>query len=101
MVARIYCPGKTATQSGLARADVWLLEFTPASAPVTEPLMGWIGSSDTRAQVKLKFASCDEAVAYAKKHGLAYRVENVRHVTRRTQLYSDNFRPGRQGQWTH
>ncbi len=101
MVARIYCPGKTATQSGLARSDVWLLEFTPASAPVTEPLMGWIGSSDTKAQVKLKFASCDEAVAYAKRHGLAYRIESARHVTRRTQLYSDNFRSGRQGQWTH
>ncbi len=101
MVARISCPGKTATQSGLAKADTWLLEFTPASAPEIEPLMGWISSSDTRAQIKLRFATCEEAVAYARSQGLAYRIETSRNTARHTQAYADNFRSGRHGQWTH
>ena len=101
MVARISCPGKTATQSGMAKAETWLLEFTATSAPEIEPLMGWISSSDTRAQVKLRFATCEEAVAYAKGQGLAFRIETANNKARHTQTYSDNFRTDRHGQWTH
>ena len=101
MSARIYIPAKTATQSGRAKANRWLLEFEPAQARQIDPLMGWTGSSDMNQQVRLWFASSEEAVAYAQKHGLDYRVEEPQKATRKTVVYSDNFKSTRNGQWTH
>ena len=101
MTARISKPPKNATQSDPARDRLWLLEFMPDSPREVEPLMGWTSSSDTRAQVKLWFATQEEAVAYAKRNGLGYRLEEPHEVARRTQLYSDNFKSSRLGQWTH
>ena len=37
--------------------------------------MGWIGSADTQAQVRLSFPTREEAVAYAEKNGIAYDLE--------------------------
>ena len=101
MVARIYCPAKTAMQSGQARAQEWLLEHEPAAQRVIDPLMGWSGSTDTRAQVRLAFETLAEAVAYAEKHGLAYRVEQPKARKAIRKSYSDNFKFGRIGSWTH
>ena len=101
MVARIYKPAKTAMQSGTARTAEWVLEHEPTAPREVEPLMGWTASTDTRAQVRLFFATKDEAVAYAEKHGLAYSVSEpqVRKPVRKS--YSDNFKFGRIGSWTH
>ena len=101
MTARIYRPAKTATQSGAAKTHRWLLEFEREQAPQTEPLMGWIGSGDTKTQVKLWFDTAEQAIAYAQKHGLAYRVEQPHAPQRKTISYSDNFKSTRIGQWTH
>ena len=64
MTARIYRPARNAMQSGQAK-DQWLLEYEPEAARQIEPLMGWTSSTDMRSQVKLKFDSKDEAIAYA------------------------------------
>lgn len=102
MIARIYCPAKTAMQSGTAKTKRWLLEFeAQREARSIEPLMGWTSSADTLAQVKLWFETKEEAVAYAKRNGIAYRVEEPRQASRRTMAYSDNFRFDRIGTWTH
>ena len=74
MTARIYLPARNAMQAGQAK-DQWVLEFEPESPRQSEPLMGWTASSDMRSQVRLRFASKDEAIAYATRAGLAYRVE--------------------------
>jgi len=66
-----------------------------------EPLMGWTSSTDMRGQVKLFFDTMEEAVAYAQREGLPYRVEEPHDAKRRTISYSDNFRFNRVGQWTH
>ncbi len=100
MTARISRPAKSATQSGAARTKVWLLEHAPASREI-EPLMGWTSSSDTTSQVKLWFATREEAIAYAQREGIAYRVEEPKTATRRIMSYSDNFKTNRIGQWTH
>lgn len=102
MIARISRPAKNAMQSGTAKSTRWLLEFEPASQPRSvEPLMGWTSHADTRSQVKLWFETCEEAVAYAARNGLAYRVEPPRDAARRPMAYSDNFRSDRIGTWTH
>ena len=40
-----------------------------------EPLMGWTSSGDTRQQLRLWFDTKEEAIAYAEREGIAYRVE--------------------------
>ncbi len=100
MTARISRPAKSATQSGAARAKAWLLEYAPTERTI-EPLMGWTSSRDTSSQVKLWFATKEEAVAYAEREGVAYRIEEPHPTTRRVMAYSDNFKTTRIGQWTH
>ncbi len=101
MTARIYRPAKTAMQSGQGRTTDWLLEHEPGAPREIDPLMGWSGSTDTQAQVRLAFETKDEAIAYAEKLGLAFTVvePKVRRVVRKS--YSDNFKFGRLGSWTH
>jgi len=87
----IYKPAKTAMQSGHGNTRDWVLEFEPGAPKVTDPLMGWIGSADTRGQVRLRFGGKEEAVAFANKHGLAYRVQEPRTRRIRPKSYADNF----------
>jgi hypothetical protein len=99
--ARIYQPPKTAMQSGFAGTHEWILEYEPAAPRRPDPLMGWIGSSDTQAQVRLRFDTRDEAIGYAEKNGIAYDLE-LSHARRfRPKAYADNFRYGRIDNWTH
>jgi hypothetical protein len=99
--ARIYKPAKTAMQSGFAGTHEWVVEFEPAAPRRPDPLMGWIGSSDTQAQVRLRFPTRDEAVAYAEKNGIAYEVELPQSRRVKPKAYADNFRYGRIDNWTH
>jgi hypothetical protein len=101
MPARIYQIPKNAMQSGMAKTDDWVLEFETAAPLRPDPLMGWIGGSDTQAQVRLVFASREEAVAYAEREGVAYVVELPHRRVVRPKAYSDNFRAGRAENWTH
>jgi hypothetical protein len=61
--ALIYRPAKSAMTSGRAGTRRWILEFEPQSAPFIEPLMGWTGSTDPMAQVRLAFPTREAAVA--------------------------------------
>lgn len=101
MPARIYRPAKTAMQSGQARTKEWVIEHEKTVAKAIDPLMGWAGSSDTQAQINLSFDTLDEAVAYAERNGLAYRVDNPKARKPVRKSYSDNFKFGRIGSWTH
>ena len=98
---RIYQPAKNAMQSGRAKTRTWIVEFEPSDAVKPSPLMGWTGSADTRRQVRLSFDSRDDAIAYAKKHGLDYEVQATRERSVRARAYSDNFRADRPSNWTH
>jgi len=74
--ARIFRRERSVTTSGTARTRQWVLRFERRTPSFIEPLMGWTGGDDTlAAQVELTFGSRDEAVAYAERQGLAYRVE--------------------------
>jgi len=101
MVARIYRPAKTAMQSGKAKTKSWLLEFEPETPRKVEPLMGYTSSRDTRSQIRLFFDTREEAVAYAERNGIAYRLDEPKEAKRRKVSYSDNFRYDRQQPWTH
>ena len=103
MLAKIYQPARSAMQSGQARTRHWVLEFVPADARWIDPLMGWTGSDDMNSQVRLRFATEEEAIAYAERNGIPFeRFEPKRrgHVVRQNG-YGDNFAFGRRIAWTH
>ena len=101
MPARIYKPSKTAMQSGFANTKAWVLDFEPEAPRQVEPLMGWTSSGDMRQQVRLQFATLEEAVAYAERHGVPYQVFDPKAPERRPIAYSDNFAFKRRDAWTH
>ncbi|MEM7667122.1 MAG: ETC complex I subunit [Pseudomonadota bacterium] len=92
MPAIIYQQPKSAMQSGKAKTDTWVLEFEQSEARKPDPLMGWTGSSDTQAQVRLNFPSKDAAKAYAEKYGISARVHATPAKTLKLQAYADNFK---------
>ena len=92
MKARIFQKPKNAMQSGRAGTQSWVLEFAPAEARRADPLMGWAGSGDTRRQLRLGFASQDEAVAYAERNGIDADVIATPVRKLKIQAYADNFR---------
>ena len=88
-------------QSGHARSQHWVLEFEQEAARGIEPLMGWTSSVDTTQQLRLTFDTREEAVAYAQRNGLPYRVFEPPQPRTPRKSYSDNFRWGRPDLWTH
>jgi ETC complex I subunit conserved region len=100
MTARIFQPARAATQSGQGK-DKWILEYEPEVARSIDPLMGWTSSSDMKSQIKLQFDTKEEAIAYAQRNGVAYRVEDPKPATRKIVSYSDNFAPNRVVPWSH
>ena len=101
MEVRIFKPAKTAMQSGRGNIRDWIMEFEPSGRQDPDVLIGWIGSSDTNRQVTLHFNSEGEAVAYAKKRGYVYTLqeEKIRHIA--PKAYADNFANSRREPWTH
>jgi hypothetical protein len=88
-------------QSGFGNTKGWVLDFEPEAPRRVEPLMGWTSSSDMRQQLRLRFDSKEEAVAYCERHKLAYEVFGTAPLKRRTMSYADNFSFKRRDPWTH
>ena len=103
MFARIFKTGQTATQSGTARSENWVLEFDSSESKKIDPLMGWTGSNNTQSQVKLMFKNKEDASAYAEKQGLIYTVieSQRRKPILRKNGYGENFATNRKTSWTH
>ena len=101
MKARIYQPAKTSMQSGRSKIKRWVLEHPRSSAVRAEDLMGWQSSSDTQRQVRIFFATKDEAIAFADAKGMEYEVRLPKSRTLRMKTYADNFAYDRKGAWTH
>ena len=101
MTARIYKPARTAMQSGTAKTKLWQLDYEPEAPRVVEPLMGWTSSTDMKSQIRLRFATKEEAIAYCEREGIPFQVIEPKEPTRRSIAYSDNFAFQRRGQWTH
>lgn len=99
--ARLFRQPKSAMQSGHAQAHDWILEWEPRDRHVADPIMGWVGSGDTRRQLRLHFDSREEAEAYAARNDLALDVEIVPARVIKPKAYADNFKPGRRMNWTH
>jgi hypothetical protein len=88
--AKIYQPAKNAMQSGKAK-DFWLLEYVKVVPATPEPLMGWNTMGDTREQIKLKFETKEQAVAYAKAKSIPYEVLQPHLRKTPPKAYAANF----------
>ena len=91
----IFKPTKTAMQSGRRNTRQWVLEYEQASRRDPDPLMGWSSARDTLNEVRLRFDSEAEAVAFAKREGLAYTLIEPQARTAKIKSYADNFRNDR------
>ena len=92
MSARIFSPSKTAMQSGKAKTGFWMLEFDPEQPRKIDPLMGYTTSGDMKSQIRLTFETKEEAVAYATRNGIEFRVQEPKDARRRQISYAENFR---------
>lgn len=101
MSARIYKPSKTAMQSGGANSKNWVLDFAPEMPRQVEPLMGWTSSGDMPQQLRLRFASKEEAVGYCERRSIPYELTESVPLKRRIMSYADNFSFMRRDAWTH
>ncbi|MEF2553205.1 ETC complex I subunit [Aurantimonas sp. A2-1-M11] len=101
MVARIYRPTRTAMQSGKAKTREWMLVYEPQQPKRVEPLMGYTSSGDMLSQLRLSFETREQAVEYAERNDIPYRVEEPKETRRPKIAYSDNFRYDRRQPWTH
>jgi hypothetical protein len=52
-------------------------------------------------QLRLRFESREEAVAYCERNGIPYQVAEPKEPQRRVISYADNFGFGRRTPWTH
>ena len=77
-------------QSGKRSTKKWLLEFDTLNLGVNQ-LMGWISSIDTMSEVKLKFSTKDEAINYAKKNNIDYKVIEPQKRKIIKKSYANNF----------
>lgn len=94
MRVRIYKPAKSAMQSGRAKTHEWLLEPELLTPRTPEPLMGWVSAADTLGELRgrLRFASAEEAIAFAGRHGWTYILEEPAERRIQPRNYLDNFR---------
>ena len=92
MVARIYQPVKNAMQSGRANTRKWVLEYEPEQPRYLDPVMGWTGSGDMKSQLRLKFATRDDAVDYAKRNNIPFTVIRTHDRKIKIKSYAENYR---------
>jgi ETC complex I subunit conserved region len=90
--ARILRPSKTAMQSGTAATRKWILEYEQATKREPDPLMGWSSARDTLNQVRLRFDTLEEAIAFADKKNLDYAIIEPHARTPKAKAYADNFK---------
>ncbi len=101
VLARIFRPAKSAMQSGKASTQVWMLQFEPSSARRPDPLIGWTTTADTDGQIRMRFATREEAIDFATRHAIAFEVTDNPAPKKIIKAYADNFAFGRRQPWTH
>ncbi len=97
--AKIYSPAKSAMQSGKGKTGLWLLEYEKPAPGRPDALMGWNTMPDTITQVKLRFDTKDEAIAYATAKKLDYAVSEPKKPMVPPKAYAENFSSGKRKAW--
>ena len=92
IAARIYSPAKTATQSGTANTNKWILEFCDYERKEVDKIMGWIGSKNMMSsELRMEFDSLEKAEQYAKSLDIDYVVSKPKSKKVIIKQYISNF----------
>merc|ERR1712226_1294061 len=89
-LVRIFKPAKNAMQSGTAGIKRWKIEFDNQQRWENN-LMGWSSSADPLSNMLIDFATKEDAVAFAERHGWAYELEDPKERAPKTKSYALNF----------
>ena len=92
MKAKIYQPPKSATQSGKANTDNWVLEYELETPRRPDRLMGWTSAGDTLNQVRMNFPCKEAAISFAQNKRIDYTVIDPKPHRIKPQSYLDNFK---------
>lgn len=79
-------------QSGKQNSSSWRLDFN-VEDKWENPLMGWASSADTQQALKVSFATREEAIRFAEKHGYNYELRDEQSTKFVKKVYADNFKP--------
>lgn len=101
MQVRVYKPSRSTMQAGLGATRYWILEYPPEAPRTPDPLMGWTSARDTRRQIRLRFESLEQALDFAREHGLDVDLEDAHATRKRQKSYADNFAYDRLIPWSH
>ena len=88
--AKIYIPTKNSMQSGLGKADKWVIKFEIENTGIN-PLMGWETSSNTLSELNLEFSTKELAIEYAKKNKINFEIIEPKKKTFVIKSYEENF----------
>lgn len=97
--AKIYQPAKSAMQSGRGKTRQWVLEYETPAPGTPDALMGWNSMPDTITEVKLRFDSKDEAIAYANAKKIAYVLREPKKAVVPPKAYAENFSAAKRKAW--
>ena len=89
-IAKIYSPTKSSMQSGKGKSEKWVLEYV-SQRNIYNPLMGWESSSDTNSQIKINFSSKEQAIEFANKNNIKYKIIEPNKKKFVIKSYADNF----------
>lgn len=92
MKAIIYQQSKNVMQSGRGKVDDWVLEYDETINRGPEAINGWTSADSTTGQVQMKFESLDQAVAFADKNALDYRIKHKKSRRVRPRNFMDNYK---------
>jgi len=88
--AKIYIPTKNSMQSGLGKADKWVIKFVTENTGIN-PLMGWETSTNTLSELNLEFSTKELAAEYAKKNKIDFEIIEPQKRKTVKKSYADNF----------
>ncbi|XP_008545179.1 NADH dehydrogenase [ubiquinone] iron-sulfur protein 4, mitochondrial [Microplitis demolitor] len=87
---RIYQPAKNAMQSGTNNINFWQIDFDNRERWENN-LMGWSSTGDPMSNVKVDFASVDEAIDHCKKMKWNYFIQKPNVDDPKPRSYGANF----------
>ncbi|KOC66757.1 NADH dehydrogenase [ubiquinone] iron-sulfur protein 4, mitochondrial, partial [Habropoda laboriosa] len=88
--ARIYCPAKSAMQSGTNNISGWQIDFDTQER-WENPLMGWTSTGDPLSNVQVVFNTKEEAIAYCDKMKWKYYIQKPNINNPKPRSYGTNF----------
>lgn len=89
-LVRIFKPTRNAMQSGSANTHHFELEFENRER-WENPLMGWSSTADPLSNMKVSFATEEEAIEYCEKNGWQWYVEVPKPTKSKVKNYGVNF----------